>query len=659
MMNMMASRAFWAALLTLSLRALAFAATPLAPETALVGVSGTAPPTTETFTISSAEDVTVTLTDLQAPAALTAASVVLSQGGAIAGSASLAPPAATASFTVAGASGQYTLYVFGVPGTPLNLGTFTVCVAPKTNPAQCIPSASLSGSIALPSTPNTAQSAFSATLTVTTAGAYTVSFADDQFPTTLQTAPNVGIFQGSQIVATAIPSGTVLNLAAGTYTLLAVAQANPTTQAGLFSLSITGPAGVAPLINTVYPVGTLTAAAQANNPAAQTVTLKVTDFAFPTMLGSVSALVTAGSQVLGTATSTGTLSSMSTFAAPAGTLQLWTVATAGTGAGFYEVDLTSSSGVLSQTGSGVGSGTTQAFLYTTPVLPAGSYAVTAADFQFPTALPTLQFAVAQAGAILDQSPVSSTLNVTAVAGPLFLLATAVPPPSGSGVFDFSVQNAAAQLEFDQTQPVSASPGLFSTQTVNIGASGAYNVSLSDLGFPAPFQSLQLLVSSGATTIGKIIGSSSLPIQAMPGPYQLTFLATPAAMQQFGMYGLSIVGIPAPTVALSALPMSVPVGSMSTLTWTVSNATSCTGTGSGFPANPSASGGSVALTVSVTTTYQITCTGPGGGTASQSVTVTATPVASSRGGGGGLGFDFSAFLILIMGLRLGAKRIRLS
>ena len=501
-----AARTLWAAVVTLPLAAMANAASPLAPETVLVGASGAAPPTTETFTISTAEDLTITLTDLEVPTELASASVVVTQGDTLAGSASLAAPATTASFSLAGASGEYTLYVFGVPGTPLNLGAFHVCVAPKSSPAACIANASLSGSIALPAAANPAQTTLSATLTVTTAGAYTVTFADAQFPAPLQTAPNLGIFQGTQVVGVAIASGSVINLAAGTYSLLALAQAAASTQAGLFSLSITGPAGVAPLIAGVYPVGTLTAAAQPKNPVAQSITLKITDFGFPAKLGSASALVTAGSQTLGLVSGTGTTS----FAAPAGALQLWSYAAAATGAnagaGFYEVDLTAPTGSLAQSVSGVGSGSTQAFAFTTPALTTGTSTATATDFQFPGALPSLQFAVAQAGALLGQSPVSSTLNFTAAAAPAFLLVAAAPPASGSGLFDVNVQGSAAHLEFDQTQPVSAASVLFSTQTVTFTTAGTYSVALDDLGVPAPgapapFQDLDLVVSSGATLIG--------------------------------------------------------------------------------------------------------------------------------------------------------------
>jgi hypothetical protein len=50
---------------------------PLPPETRLVAASGAPAPTEETFTISTTEDLVATFTDLQTPAALTSASVVV------------------------------------------------------------------------------------------------------------------------------------------------------------------------------------------------------------------------------------------------------------------------------------------------------------------------------------------------------------------------------------------------------------------------------------------------------------------------------------------------------------------------------------------------------------------------------------------------------
>ena len=74
--------------------------------------------------------------------------------------------------------------------------------------------------------------------------------------------------------------------------------------------------------------------------------------------------------------------------------------------------------------------------------------------------------------------------------------------------------------------------------------------------------------------------------------------------------------PPPTVVLSASPQSIGTGDSSTLSWTSTNATSCTGTG--FSTGGTTSGSAV-VTPAATTVYSISCTGAGG-TGTNTVTV---------------------------------------
>lgn len=76
---------------------------------------------------------------------------------------------------------------------------------------------------------------------------------------------------------------------------------------------------------------------------------------------------------------------------------------------------------------------------------------------------------------------------------------------------------------------------------------------------------------------------------------------------------------APTAVLSPSATSIYAGNTITLTWSSSNATSCSG--SGFTA--SGASGSVSLTPAQTTIYGVTCTGAGG-SVTKSVTVTVNP-----------------------------------
>jgi hypothetical protein len=83
--------------------------------------------------------------------------------------------------------------------------------------------------------------------------------------------------------------------------------------------------------------------------------------------------------------------------------------------------------------------------------------------------------------------------------------------------------------------------------------------------------------------------------------------------------------PVPVVSLSASPASITSGGSSTLSWSTTNATSCTASGGTFTGAKATSGTQV-VTPTTSTTYTLTCTGVGGsGSASATVSVsTVTP-----------------------------------
>ena len=666
---------------------MAHAADPLPAETQLVAASTaavTSPTQPVTFTISPAEDLVVTLTDLKIPAELTSAGVLVTQAGAIVGSGQLTNPATNASVSLPAASGVYTLYVFGAPGASYSVGSYTLCVAPKASPSNCITqsatgaaqdandSPSFAGLItAQDSAKDPTVSTLSTTLNVTTAGSYTFNFSDLAFPTALNTLPNLALFQGSQTIippgqtTPGITAGTALTLSPGEYTLLSIAQADQTVKQGLYQITIAGPSGTTPLLSTAIPVGLLPAAAAFANPTAQNVTLTVSDYGFPGALASASALLTAGGTVVGSANAAG---GAQRFAAPAGTLSLWTYGSMGSTAGTFSADVSAGTADLYTTAQGVGpSGTTYTYayvvpaptlntttgLYTQTALSAGAYTATATDLQFPSLLGGLAFAVAQNGVISQQSTTAATLNFTATAANAVLLVSATAPASTTspnGLFDVNIQStgASASLVFDKTQSVSATPALFNAQTLTIADNASYDVNLTDLKFPVAFDSLALVVSRGSEVLGKVFGAGTFSFAGTPGTYQLTFVASPSSDQLFGLYADSVVYSP-PTVTLTSSVATAVTGSSITLTWSSTNATSCTASGGSFTG--SGTSGTASVTLSATTTYTMTCTGTGG-SGTQSVTVTATAAPAKSGGGGAID---PSWLIVGSGLLIARMR----
>lgn len=119
-------------------------------------------------------------------------------------------------------------------------------------------------------------------------------------------------------------------------------------------------------------------------------------------------------------------------------------------------------------------------------------------------------------------------------------------------------------------------------------------------------------------IGLIIGGMHLPT--------ITRFAAPALLSivlaACGGGGGSAAPPAAPTVTLSVNPTSVVSGSTSALTWSTTNATSCTASG-GWTGAKATSGTENSAALTANTSFTLTCSGSGGsGSASASVTVTA-------------------------------------
>jgi hypothetical protein len=85
------------------------------------------------------------------------------------------------------------------------------------------------------------------------------------------------------------------------------------------------------------------------------------------------------------------------------------------------------------------------------------------------------------------------------------------------------------------------------------------------------------------------------------------------------FSVAQIVIPAPTLTLSANPGSVPWGSSSTLSWSTTNASSCTASGA-WSGSQATTGSAVQSNLTTTGTYTLMCTGAGG-----NVTQTATVV----------------------------------
>jgi len=612
----------------------------LLDQTSLVGLPGVAAPVEYPFTASTAQALTLTLTDFATPAAFGSLEVAVTLNDTLVGTATVSATTHTGTFAIPAAAGNYILHVIGVPEATQGIGNFGICVAPTASAASCSVYQN-SGSITTPATTSsTGTSTLNTNFTSTTAGTYTVTLTDDAFPAALQSL-SAGVFNGTTPILVNIPAGTPtpITLAAKTsYQLLIAAQAGAATEAGLYGIRITDPSG-ATVFDRSLPVGTLPGSTIVDSTTAQSLSVTLTDYAYPAALASVGVAVTQGSTVLNELTEPG---SATNFLAAAGNVDVWQYAVAGAQPGTYSLNLSvyqsnpvnnlfSTTQVVNPTPST--SATSFAFVANLP--NAGTYNVVVQDFQFPGSLQSISGpTVAQNGAVL---PLAGG-DFTAAQGPVVVLVDATPPSGSLGIFGVTVKTTGTtpSVVLDQTQAVG---GIFNTQTITLGISGNFNATLADLKFPQAFGTLAFVLSQNSQVLGKAYaegGSGTFEYNATPGKYVVTLTAIPSStttappsLGNYGLYSLHVASAP-PTVKLTSSAASVAVGGAVTLTWSSQSATGCTASGGTGWTGSQATSGTLGIVVSATETLTLTCTGPGG-SAADSVTVTTTAAAKSGGG----------------------------
>jgi hypothetical protein len=92
-----------------------------------------------------------------------------------------------------------------------------------------------------------------------------------------------------------------------------------------------------------------------------------------------------------------------------------------------------------------------------------------------------------------------------------------------------------------------------------------------------------------------------------------------------------VNTPAPTVTLTANPVSVAVGGSTTLTWSSTNATSCNAAGSTFAGAKATSGTEQVTNIQSSTSFSMVCSGAGGNSPATNASVSVSAVATANAG----------------------------
>ena len=608
------------------------------------------------FTVPTAGQVQVALTDLANPVAFTQLRLVVSRGADKV--ASLAAPGVQ---QFAAQSGVHKVQVVGTPGQPAGgdpAGAYDVevrTVAGNTLLGTC------PGGI-LGATADPSQSILNTTFQIAQPGTYQVTLNDRVFPAALanidlllsrEGGGGSSVILGPSCAVTACTQSLVVSVA-GTYRLLVFAAAANPHQAGLYSLSVAGGPGNATVYATSQPVGRLPAPADLVVPAAGAYSLSASDLAVPVALADLRVVLTQGAGQLGTLAAPGSLA----VTAAAGNAQLFVFSRvasgAGAGAGIYAVGVAQGTQAIYRDVRALPEGFDPAvnyggYRYAFTIPAAGAYRLQLRDLNFPGLFGQLRAVLVQNGVVVQNlTGATSGVTVQLDAGPAFLAVVGSPAAAANSLLGLSLApQAGGAALLDQAQGVGP---LYATRIVNIPAAGSYDLIINDLNFPVAFAELAVAVTQGPNLIAQIFGSGQVRFTAQAGTHSISLLARPEANAQFATWGYSVSDSPPlPTVTLGATPASVTRDGTVTLAWSSTNASTCAATG-GWTGTRTLSGSESSVALTVDTTFTLTCTGAGGST-SRSVSVTVSAPASG-GGGGSLG---GAGLLLLAALLYGLRR----
>ena len=535
-------------------------------------------PPTQTFTVSAAGSYTVTLTDLESPAALGSLQLAIASASATVLQLSAAGTSNSQAVTLQ--PGIYYEQVLASPSTANAAlgGSFSATVTaangsavPVTPVGGQTPSNAFVDAVAgAGPSPPPGQSVLQTQFTVTSAGAYQLALADLAFPAALhpasldiavwnQASPGTLVFVEAGVDAGNFALGT---LSAGTYQLVVVAQAASPAYAGLYGLTIG--AGTNSVLAMTVPVGTLPAGVIFGVPLGGSLQLTLGDLAWPTPLASLQALMVQGATVLQPSVDAGTYTVND---ATAGSAQLFVAAepTAAAGEGSFTALISQGGQTLLDIAQPVTDSSHYGYAFMTNQA-AGSYKLGITDFAVPAALGSLG-AVAEQNAVelgmVTTSGGSATLSPQQ-AGPVNVVAFAAPAAQAAGLFGLALTSVSSgTVAYQTTQGVGED---FASQQVAISTAGEYQVNLVDLAFPASFATLKLIVTSGEQNEGQISDGGKLSFQATPGTYTLNVLADTGTSQgapaNYGLYGVQVAAVAPPAPAAPASSSSGGSGAVS-------------------------------------------------------------------------------------------------
>jgi uncharacterized repeat protein (TIGR03803 family) len=239
---------------------------------------------------------------------------------------------------------------------------------------------------------------------------------------------------------------------------------------------------------------------------------------------------------------------------------------------------------------------------------------------------------------------TTTVTPTAIGTFVYSLSCAYPLPTGT------VGPQSAQLIVNAAATPAPTVTLTATPTsVTLGQSSTLTWTSTNS---------TSCTASGAWSGSEALSGSLVVTPSAAGAQAYTLTCTGAGGSASASAPLAVSAAPAPTLTLSVSPAAITVGQSVVVTWSSTNATSCTA--SGAWSGTQATAGSVNETPSATgtATYTLVCSGAVSPAATSSAMVIVQAVAgtptqtnlSGRAGGGSLGWSSLVGLALLVALR---------
>lgn len=684
------ARVLAAACLLVCLDSYAQTDTPLLDTVQTIAAATTAVPVQETLKITTAGTYQINLTDLGAqstPATpLASLKLAISSGDALVNLTAVGTAtvnnqtqlvgAGSATFSAA-QPGNYLIHVIGAPSLDSNSipvvgsGPIAMQVTDSSgNPVQAFTDV-----LALPpSNVQTNVGTLNSSFTVPTSGNYTLTLTDMQLPAALTTL-QAGIIVVGGSVVTPLTFGTsagspvattTVALTAGTnYQIFAGGQAAGALNAGLYglNLSLAGGSTATPVYSNTVAVGSVTAVGTPTLTATN-YTATFADLSYPSALSQAGVVIAQNGLIVSQLSATGTSAAFTATATPYQVFALGVPASNSQGS--YTLSLQPAAGgtpalSVAQAVADPASGY-YAYSYNATTVGSETYSFDLADFGYPTSFAALKANAVQNGALLSPNGLTGagSLSLTPAVGTVTLLVFAQPANGATasataGLFGLDlIASGAATPALETSQGVGQ---LFSVQTVTVSTGGQYQVAVNDLGFPANFANLAVIITRGTSKIGSTFGGVTFPFTATAGNYTFNIVAQPTTTDLAGTYSI-VVGQapPAATLTLQASATSIASGGTVTLTWSSTNTSSCTAASSpsgAWSGSVATSGTATSAALTATTTFTLTCVGTDGTTPTQSVQVSINSTTKSSGGGGGgaIQEDVLALLLGLVTLRL--------